>query len=50
MAVARLPSRSITVSTRPSVASPLLELVLGRVLVLMIHAVERMRDSRGRLA
>jgi hypothetical protein len=46
MAVARLPSRSLTLSTRPSVAPPFFERVLGRMLVLMIHAVERMRDSR----
>jgi hypothetical protein len=44
------PSRSLTLSTSLSSAGPrLVELFLGRMLVVMIHAIERVRDSRGRL-
>ena len=49
MVVATLPSRSGALSTRlSSVAPQIFEHVLGRALELMIHAVEGVRDSRGR--
>jgi hypothetical protein len=44
MVAASIPSRSIVVSV--PLASRIFERMIGRLLVLMIHAVERQRDRR----
>jgi hypothetical protein len=51
MVAASMPSRSIALSAQLSSLGPrMIDLVIGRVLVLMIDAVERRRDRRLGLA
>jgi len=50
MIAASTPSRSLTLSTSVSSPAPgVVERVLGQILVAVIHAIESVRDSRGRL-
>jgi hypothetical protein len=50
MIAASTPSRSLTLSTSVSSPAPgVVERVLGQILIAVIHAIESVRDSRGRL-